>query len=156
MKQGINSLLPPWCSDTCRKIRCGTCSSLLERQTSSLWTSHLLLHPSFYCWLHMIWNVFESESEVLVVSPPSSLCIPSFPIGRVAQEVEKSITLCKHYSVTTETSVCYHCYFHQKSKSRCHKLHCSFDHYVIVINLKLCKIIISGLVIVLRSFFPPP
>lgn len=102
----------------------------------------------------MIWNVFESESEVLVVSPPSSLCIPSFPIGRVAQEVEKSITLCKHYSVTTETSVCYHCYFHQKSKSRCHKLHCSFDHYVIVINLKLCKIIISGLVIILRSFFP--
>lgn len=94
----------------------------------------------------MIWNVFESVSAVLAVSPHSSLCNPNFLLGRVPQEVEKSLTLCKHYSVTTETSVCYQYYFHQKSRSWCPKLHCSLDYYIIIVNLKLCKIIISGLI----------
>lgn len=121
--------------------------SFLERQASSLWTSSLPpSSPQLYCWLHMIWNVFESVSAVLAVSPHSSLCNPNFLLGRVPQEVEKSLTLCKHYSVTTETSVCYQYYFHQKSRSWCPKLHCSLDYYIIIVNLKLCKIIISGLI----------
>lgn len=55
----------------------------------------------------------SSRSAILAVSPPSFLCTPSLFSGSRA---EKSLTLCKHHSATTNTSVCYQHYLHHKSK----------------------------------------
>ena len=46
-------------------------------------------------------------SAVPAVSPPSFLCTPSLLTGRAVWEAEKALTLCKHCSAVTKTSLYY-------------------------------------------------
>ena len=53
-------------------------------------------------------------SAVPAASPPSFLCTPSLLAGGVVRETEKALTLCKHCSAITKTSLCYqHCFRHK-------------------------------------------
>ena len=71
--------------------------------------------PAFIAEHDVAWYglTLVSPGQLLALSPPSFWCTPSLLAGRAAGEAEKSLALCEHCS---NTSVCYHCYFHQKSK----------------------------------------
>lgn len=56
----------------------------------------------------------------LVLSPLSSSCTPSSLLAGQLPEIEKSLSLYKHCSATTKSSVCYHGYPHHKSEILCH------------------------------------
>ena len=98
-----------------------THNSYLGRQMPSLWTSP----PSFFFPpLYMLsmtsygmeYPSGQLGSAVPAVSPPNSLCTPSVLAGGAVSEAEETLTLCKHCSAITKTSMYYqHCLQH-KSK----------------------------------------
>lgn len=59
---------------------------------------------------------------VLAVSPPAPRAPPG--AGRAARVAGKPVALCEHSSATTETSACYHCYFHKKHRPQHHTSLC--------------------------------
>ena len=93
-------------------------------QTSSLQTS--CLPPSFpqllflSTTLHGVGHPLgKSESAVLFLSPPNSLC-PQPLAGRAARGAGNFLALCKHCSAATEQSVCYQLCLGHKSKTQHH------------------------------------
>lgn len=60
----------------------------------------------------------QSGSAELSVSLPSSWCTPRTLLAM--WEAEKSLAFCKQCSATTRTSLCFHSYFYQKSKTQYH------------------------------------
>ena len=86
-------------------------NSYLGRQAPSLRTSP----PSFFFpQLYMLsmtsygmeYPLGQLWSAVAAVSPPNSLCSPSLFTGGAVWEAVKALTLCKHCSAITTTSLC--------------------------------------------------
>jgi len=72
----------------------------------------LLLGTTSYV---MKYNSGQSWSATLSVFPPSSLSTLSLLTGRAAEDLEKSLALCKH-CLQHKSLVCYHHYFYKISK----------------------------------------
>ena len=58
-------------------------------------------------------------SAVLAVPPPSFLCPPRHSLVGWGEKQKRALTLCKHRSAVTKTSLCYQHCFQNKSKTQC-------------------------------------
>lgn len=122
-KQNIESilyLLAGRCSATPKKEGPIMCNSGKDNRDHSNCPPFLILYPNLYCsaWHHVVWYLFgQSGSAELAVSPCSSWWTPRSLLAM--WEAKKSLAFFKHCSAA-RTSVCYHCYFYQKSKTQYH------------------------------------
>jgi len=128
-KQGIQSLLPMGRQVYSHLQESRALSRVMitweDKRHHSKSLPFLLLSPPLLYMLSMTpygmeYPFGQLGSAVLAVSPPSFLCTSSLLTGRVVQEAEKPLTLCKHCSAITKTSLYYqHCFQH-KSKTQTH------------------------------------
>ena len=119
--QGVHSLLPIG-RQLFSHLQEITCNRVLGRQMPSLqMSSPSFFFPPLYT-LSMTscgteYPCGHLGSAVPAVPPPHSFCTPSLLTGGVGWEAEQALTLCKHCSAATKSSLYYqHCFQH-KSKT---------------------------------------